>query len=113
MIKLGILAFAGGSWLLGMFAQQDPISGVDWGSEILKGGPAALVVFLLIIDKLCTPGERDRLRTELTASHLREEALNEFIRKEHVPLMTKNIEANTKVLEILADEERFPPKAKR
>ena len=59
--------------------------GVDWISYILNGGPFAIVVLLIILDKLAAPGERDRLRAENET--LREEirTLNEHIRHEIVP----------------------------
>lgn len=36
----------------------------SWADEILKGGPFAIVVLLLVFDKITTPAERDRLRVE-------------------------------------------------
>lgn len=83
----------------------------------LSGGPFGALVFLMITDKLVTPGERDRLRSELAASHEREHQLNEDIRSEIVPLMTRSIEAHKEssqmtklILDLLDDETRFPRK---
>lgn len=82
---------------------------------VLNGGPFAIVVFLLVTDRLTTPGERDRLRAELTAAHLREASLNESIRNDFMPLMIRSIEATTRnreiterVLQVLSDDKRFP-----
>lgn len=88
---------------------------VNYVNYLLNGGPFAVVVLLLVMDKLTTPGERDRLRIELTASHEREERLNVNIRETVVPLMTRSVEAtarNTEITErvfaVLSDEKRFP-----
>lgn len=57
----------------------------DWVTYLLNGGPFAIVVFLMISDKITTTSERDRLRLENIA--LREEikVLYESIRKDIVP----------------------------
>lgn len=83
----------------------------QWVSYLLNGGPFAVVVFLLVTDKITTPGERDRLRLELTASHEREEKLNVNIRQDIVPMMTlahsaiaRNTEATERVIRLLSDD---------
>jgi hypothetical protein len=38
----------------------------NWVDVLLKSGPWAIVVLLIIMDKLTTTGERDRLRLENT-----------------------------------------------
>lgn len=57
----------------------------QWVNYLLNGGPFALVVLLMVTDKITTTSERDRLRLENIA--LREEikVLNEGIRKDIVP----------------------------
>lgn len=62
---------------------------------LLNGGPFALVVFLVVVDKLSPPGERDRLRIELAAANLREETLNANLRDDIVPKLTRTIDALT------------------
>jgi hypothetical protein len=98
----------------GILAQAAPVESTDWIGYVLNGGPFAVVVFLLVTDRLTTPGERDRLRRELTASHEREAELNQEIREEIVPHVTRGIEAMTlsreateRVIRFL--DERFPP----
>lgn len=91
------LLFASITPLAGRVLAQSASGGAghdfQWVSYVLNGGPFAIVVFLLVTDRLTTPGERDRLRTELTASHEREERLNNNIREDFIPLMTKAHEA--------------------
>lgn len=64
-------------------AASDPSS--QWVNYLLNGGPFALVVLLVVTDKITNTSERDRLRQENTA--LREEIklLNEGVRKDIVP----------------------------
>lgn len=38
--------------------------GTDWLTYLLQGGPFALILALIILDKLAPTGERDRLREE-------------------------------------------------
>lgn len=84
---------------------------INWISYLLNGGPFAIVVFLLVTDKLTTPGERDRLRVELTAAHAREEKLNENIRNDIVPMMalvheaaTRSTEATERIINVLVED---------
>lgn len=117
MIRLAALVVSSASLVRSVFAQAQGSTGsdVNYVNYLLNGGPFAIVVMLLVLDKLTTPGERDRLRKELTAAHEREDKLNTNIREQIVPLMTRNIEStarNTEVTErvvvILSDEKRFP-----
>lgn len=87
-----------------LLAQAAPTGNTDlqWVAILLNSGPFAIVVYLILANKLITPGERDRLIQERQASQAREEKLNDFIRTEIVPLMTRSTEAaarNTEVLE--------------
>lgn len=79
--------------LVGVLAQESSSQGTEWINYVLNGGPFAIVVFLIVTDRLTTPGERDRLRTELTAAHEREAKINDNLRTEVVPALTKNIDA--------------------
>lgn len=81
-----------------------------WINYLLNGGPFAVVVFLLISDKITTPGERNRLRDELSSSHLREDKLNENIRHDIVPLMTNVNNTLGRVITELGNLERYPRK---
>lgn len=69
---------------------------------LLKGGPFAIVLLLIILDKIGTHGERDRLRLENTA--LREEIkeLNADLRNDVLPPLTgiaSGLPGFTKVLD--------------
>lgn len=67
------------------YADTATAASEDWFKYLLNGGPFAIVVLLIVFDKISTTGERDRLRKENDI--LREEIkdLNESIRKEIVP----------------------------
>lgn len=56
---------------------------------MLKGGPFAIVLLLIILDKLGTNSERDKLRTENADQRKQIQDLNEEIRKEVVPVLTE------------------------
>lgn len=99
-------------WWAGVLASEPP-SGGDWISYLLNGGPFAIVVLLLITDKLTTPGERDRLRAENEQLRTEVKTLNENLRNEIVPPLTEMNRLNTQVIEILSDEDRFPRKRTR
>lgn len=59
----------------------------DWVDTLLKGGPFAIVVLLIILDKLTTPTERDRLRIENQELRTEIRALNQELRTQVVPLL--------------------------
>lgn len=64
------------------------VSTDPWVDTLLKGGPFAIVLLLIVLDKIGTHGERDRLRVENTS--LREEVreLNADIRNDVLPPLT-------------------------
>jgi hypothetical protein len=73
-------------WLVGhVIAAADP----SWTTYLLNGGPFAVVVLLIILDKLTTPGERDRLRTENTELKKQVQQLNENILRDVLPVLTQ------------------------
>lgn len=55
---------------------------------LLKGGPFAIVVALMVADKIGTHGERDRLRIENTALRNEIKELNDDLRKDVMPPLT-------------------------
>lgn len=113
--SLAWLADYASLFIFHVLADQSSSGDLSWIGYLLNGGPFAVVVFLVVTDRLTTPGERDRLRKELTAAHEREAKLNENIRNEVVPLMTRSLEATLRstevtqrAIEILSDVGRFP-----
>lgn len=111
MLRAALLAVTGVNFLRAtLFAQaaggSDPAGGPDYVSYLLNGGPFAIVLLLIITDKLAPTGERDRLRTELTAAHEREAALNDNLRKEIVPALTQNTAALTRATEALLRDDQ-------
>lgn len=68
-----------------IFAEAASSSGTDWVNYLLNGGPFAVVVLLMVLDKLTTTSERDRLRAENAALRDEIKVLNESIRQEIVP----------------------------
>ena len=94
----------------GIFAQAAAAT-PDWINYLLNGGPFAFVVLLLILDKLTTPGERDRLRAE--NAQLREEIkmLNENVREEVVPPLVQINTLMREVIEELSHNRPYPPEA--
>jgi hypothetical protein len=82
-----------------MLAATDP----SWTTYLLNGGPFAVVVLLIILDKLNTPGERDRLRVENELLKKQVAELNESIRKDIVPALTQVNTLNAQTIEVLKD----------
>lgn len=70
-------------------AQVAGSGGVEWTTYILNGGPFAIVVFLIIIDKLTTTGERDRLRAENEILRTEIKSLHQSIRDDTVPVLVQ------------------------
>lgn len=77
---------------------SDPSASVV--DALLKGGPFAIVVLLIMLDRLTTPGERDLLRKQLQESQARERALYEGIKSDLAPALVANgalIAENTRI----------------
>lgn len=85
----------------------------SWISYLLNGGPFAVIVLLLILDKLTTPGERDRLRVENARLAAQVDTLNANIRNEIVPALTENNRLTAEVVKVLSDDDRLPPTGRR
>lgn len=77
------------------------ITNDPWIDGLLKGGPFAIVVTLIVMDKLTTPGERDRLRNENAEMRKEIKDLNTEVRNNVIPLVTKNTELLTTVTSTL------------
>lgn len=78
----------------------DPGGGGDtnWVTYLLNGGPFAIVLLLIILDKIGTHAERDRLRIENKELRDKNETLNNVLREEVVPPLT---ELNRLMAEVL------------
>lgn len=86
---------------------------VDWVNYLLNGGPFAIVVFLMITDKIATTSERDRLRIENNALRDEVKVLNESIRNEIVPPLVQINALMKDVVEELSDRGRYYPPEQR
>lgn len=97
--------------ILGVIAQAngDAAGGIttDWIGYLLQGGPFAVVVILFVFEKLVTPGERDRLRTENKQYQKDIADLNLVIRDQIIPLLGQNNETMRRVFEELTVNERI------
>ena len=104
MINLTLLTLP---FFFGVFAAAEAI---DWVSYLLNGGPFAIVLLLVIMDKLTTTGERDRLKVENISLRDEVKLLNESIRKEIVPPLVQMNELMRDVVKELSDRGHyFPP----
>ncbi len=104
-----------------MFYSAAVVSSSYWAAEatgestgstiadaLLKGGPFAIVLALIILDKLGTNSERDRLRTENQSLRDLNQTLNDSIREEIVAPMSEQNRLMAEVVRLLDDEDRFP-----
>src|SRR5690606_36367443 len=113
MLKIFILVsssvFATGNMVLAA------AEGVDWVNYLLNGGPFAVVVLLIILDKITTTSERDRLRVENEVLRNEVRVLNDNIRKEIVPPLVQLNALMKDVLQELTDRGRYypPPELRR
>lgn len=95
------------AWL----AIEAPAStGTDWVSYLLNGGPFAIVLLLILLDKLGTHSERDRLRIENTALREKIDALQDEFRGDVIPPLLEQNRLMQEVIGVLDDEDRFPNK---
>lgn len=93
-------------------ATGDPST--EWITYLLNGGPFALVVLLMVSDKITTTGERDRLRLENIALRDEIKILNEGIRKDIVPPLVQINGLMKDVIEELSERRGryYPPDEK-
>ena len=87
-----------------LFAQASPSE--PWVDSLLKGGPFAIVLLLIIIDKIGTHGERDRLRTENTELRQEIRELNKSLREDVAPLLKSNTDTMKQYVDFLEQRER-------
>lgn len=85
---------------------------VNWVTYLLNGGPFAVVLLLIIFDKIGTHTERDRLRTENIELRNKNEELNTTLREDVVPPLTQLTGLMADVLRRL-DEDNPPPPRRR
>ena len=112
MLIAAKLGFAIPSYTAILIAQaQTAASDVNWVSYLLNGGPFAVVLLLIIFDKIGTHAERDRLRTENTILREKNEELNTTLREDVVPPLTQLTGLMADVLRRLDDHE--PPTPRR
>lgn len=82
------------------FFSADTTSPPDWISYLLNGGPFAVVVLLVVLDKLTNTGERDRLRLENEVLRKEIKDLNQSIRNEIVPPL---VQLNALMKDVIAE----------
>lgn len=80
------------SWaILGLVLAISETGGSDnWTEILLKSGPWAIVVLLIIFDKLSPVGERDRLRAENTELRKTLQETEIANRKDVIPALTES-----------------------
>lgn len=94
-----------------LWAAEAPVnSSTDWVTVLLNGGPFAIVLLLILLDKLGTNSERDRLRTENAALREQNQTLNDEVRTEVIAPLAEQNRLVAEMLRILEDEDRFPIK---
>lgn len=71
-----------------LLAQEQATQEANWVTYLLNGGPFAIVLLLIIFDKIGTHAERDRLRIENKELRDKNEDLNKVLRDEVVPPLT-------------------------
>lgn len=105
-----------------IIAQTEPATeqatngGMDWISYLLNGGPFAVVLLLILLDKLGTNSERDRLRVENAALREQNQTLNDTVRTDVIAPLAEQNRLMAELLKVLDDEDRFPrrrPPARR
>lgn len=102
------LAFNGLGHLATLIGAESA-GGGEWINYLLNGGPFAIVVLLILMDKLTTTGERDRLRIENETLRDEIKVLNESIRKEIVPPLVQMNELMRDAVTELSDRGHYYP----
>lgn len=94
-----------------MAQEQAPAGTADpnWVTYLLNGGPFAIVLLLIIFDKIGTHAERDRLRVENADLRNKNDDLNRVLRDEVVPPLTELNRLMAEVLKVLDTRDAAPP----
>ena len=98
--------------MLAMFLVQQASNTTEWVTYLLNGGPFALVLLLILMDKIGTNSERDRLRLENKELRDKNEALNTTIRTDIVGPLAENNRLMAEMLRIV-DQLTEPPRRSR
>ena len=88
-------------------------AGDPWVDSLLKGGPFAIVLLLIIMDKIGTHGERDRLRSENTELRQEIRELNKSLREDVAPLLKSNTDTMKQYVDFLEQREREASRTRR
>lgn len=86
-------------------------SGTDWTGYLLQGGPFAIILILILMDKLAPTGERNRLREENEKYKADIQTLNNKL-LEVLPPLTEAAHVMTRVgdlLEAMGNGNNDPP----
>lgn len=111
MITAATIAAAIPDYFAAAFLQaQQAGQDINWVTYLLNGGPFAIVLLLIIFDKIGTHAERDRLRSENTILREKNEELNTTLREDVVPPLTQLTGLMADVLRRLDDDPPPPPR---
>ena len=78
-----------------IWAAEAPSVGDGFMDALLKGGPFAVVLALIIFDKLGTNSERDRLREEVKTERAKNQELNDTVRSEVIAPLAEHGRLNS------------------
>src|SRR5690349_20948871 len=94
---------AGFAFIITSLLAQTSGGDINWITPLLNSGPFAMFLVLIVMDKITTPGERDRLRGENL--QLREEikTLNNSLREEVMPPLIQMTSLMKDVIEVIND----------
>ena len=79
-----------------LWAQTSPWG--SWPESLLTGGPFAVILLLVVMDKIGTHGERDRLRVENESLRSEIRDLNANMRNEVVPALVEQSKLTERLL---------------
>lgn len=96
----GIISLAAAP-LIHAAASSSP-SSTDWVGYLLQGGPFAVILVLILADKLAPTGERNRLREENKQYKVDIQALNDKL-LEVLPPLTEAAKTMTEVGEVVQE----------
>lgn len=87
-----------------MVASSHASASPDVLSYLLQGGPFAIVVLLVVMEKLVTPGERNRIYevNQILREELRK--TNEDLRQEIVPPITQIVQLVPEMIRVIGNK---------